>query len=87
MGQNVLERSFQDIFRSPFTKLVGARNMANKIYQLDIQKWGAKLQAVHHAGTIHFYQDVVLQIELGVELQRFVHQIFLWTHVPLLDRF
>ena len=59
---------------------------AHEIDDLDVEEWRPDLERMHHARAIHLGQDVVLQIELGVELQRPVDQRAAPAGLPLLDR-
>ena len=71
----------------PMAELIIMWNSANEVDQIDIQKRSTDLEGVHHAGTVNLDQDVVLQIELCVELERLVNHVFLCAGIPTKDCF
>ena len=40
-----------------------------------VEEHGARFERVHHRGAIHLHEDVFLQIEIRVELERTIDQV------------
>lgn len=62
------------------------RQPAHEVDDLAVEEGGTHLERVAHAGPVHLRQDTVLEIELGEELERAVHQRSAARAVPRLDR-
>ena len=60
---------------------------AGEVDKVEIEKRGPRLKAVHHSGAVDFYEDVVLQVEFRVKLQRAVDQVGLGAGFPCRDGF
>src|SRR5688500_3726305 len=56
--------------------------MPEKIHDMKVEKRRSKFQRAHPTRTINFRQDVIRQVELGVEFHCFFHHGLRLTPVP-----
>ena len=62
-------------------------NASGEVDEIEIEKRGPRFKTVHHGGAVDFNEDVVLQVELRVKLQRAVDQVGLGAGFPSRDGF
>jgi len=60
----------------------GGGDTADEIHQVDVEERRAGLEAVHHRRAVDLGEDVILQVELRVVLQRAVDDVGLCAALP-----